>query len=137
EHYRSEWTVEQHAKEALRIKAELEAEYGIEMYLQIADPAIRQRSGVTGLSTQIEYVNHGLVLTTPSTRDVASGLDKMNNYLRTRKWFITEDCPNLLREMRMYRRGSYASSKIAEKNNKQEKPLKKDDHAIDSTRYFF
>src|SRR5690606_41474451 len=49
----------------------------------------------------------------------------------------TEDCPNLLREMRMYRRGSYASSKIAEKNNKQEKPLKKDDHAIDSTRYFF
>lgn len=137
EHYRSEWTVEQHAKEALRIKQELMEEHGIEIYLQVADPAIKQRSQVTGLSTQIEYVNHGLVLTTPGSRDVASGLDKMNNYLRTRKWFITEDCPNLIREMRMYRRGSFASSKVAEKNNKQEKPLKKDDHAIDSTRYFF
>ena len=112
-------------------------QYGIVPFLKIADPAIRQRSVVTGLSIQIEYAQKGHNFALGQTRSVDAGLDKMNNYLRLNKWFITENCPNLQKEMRKYRRDQYATSKLREKNNKKETPLKKDDHAIDSTRYFF
>jgi hypothetical protein len=61
----------------------------------------------------------------------------MNNYLRLRKWFITEDCPNLMKEMRSYARAQYATAKLRAKNNKKEEPQKKNDHAIDGCRYFF
>lgn len=137
EHYKSHWTIEQHAKKILQIEKWLLDEYGITLFQKVADPAIKQRSGVTGLSTQIEYMQHGVVLATPSSRDVKAGLDKMNNYLRNEKWFITEKCPNLRRELRRYRWAGYASSKVTEKNNKQDKPQKKDDHSVDSVRYFF
>jgi phage terminase large subunit-like protein len=137
EHYRREWTVEQHAKYLLEEERKFRENYEIIPFLRIADPAIKQRQQVTGLSIQIEYANHGINFATGAKRDVNAGLDKMNNYLRLGKWFITEDCPNLQKEMRKYRRAQYATSKLREKNNPQEQPQKKDDHAIDSTRYFF
>jgi hypothetical protein len=80
---------------------------------------------------------NGVNLALGAKRSVDAGLDKMNNYLRLGKWFITEDCPNLIREMRKYKRAQYATSKLREKNNKKEEPQKKDDHAIDGSRYFF
>lgn len=112
-------------------------QYGIVPFLKIADPAIRQRSVVTGLSIQIEYSQHGHNLALGQTRSVEAGLDKMNNYFRLNKWFITENCPNLQKELRKYRRDQFSTSKMREKNNKKETPVKKDDHAIDSCRYFF
>jgi len=137
EHYRREWTVEQHAKFLLERERYYRENYEIIPFLRIADPAIKQRQRVTGLSIQIEYANHGINFATGAKRDVEAGLDKMNNYLRLRKWFITENCVNLQKEMRKYRRALFATSKLREKNNAQEKPQKKDDHAIDSSRYFF
>ena len=137
EHYRSEWTVEQHATWLKQAEKELAENYGISIHLRIADPAIKQRQAVTGHSIQIEYAMHGINLALGAVRSVDAGLDKMNNYLRLRKWFITNDCPNLLKEMRKYKRAQYSTSKTRELNNKKEEPQKKDDHAIDSTRYFF
>lgn len=137
EHYRSEWTVQQHAEYIKEQEKILLDEYGIIPFVRVADPAIKQRQLTTGLSIQIEYAQHGVNFATGVKRDVNAGLDKMNNYLRLYKWFITEDCPNLIREMRRYKRAQYATAKLREKNNKKEEPQKKDDHAIDSTRYFF
>lgn len=137
EWYKREFTVQQHAEYLLQEEKELRETYGIIPFLSIADPAIKQRSQVTGLSIQIEYGNHGINWALGATKDVNAGLDKMNNYLRLYKWFITEDCPNLIKEMRKYKRAQYATSKLREKNNAQELPQKKDDHGIDSTRYFF
>lgn len=134
EWYRSEFTVQQHAEQIKYIE---NARKLPQPFLRIADPAIKQRSAVTGLSIQIEYAQHGINLALGAKRDVNAGLDKMNNYLRLGKWFITEDCPNLLREMRTYKRAQYATSKLREKNNKKEEPQKKNDHAIDGTRYFY
>jgi hypothetical protein len=136
EHYMSEWTVQQHAEKIKQDELEL-LKLGIIPFVRVADPAIKQRQQTTGLSIQIEYANHGVNLATAQRSDVASGLDKMNNYLRLGKWFITEDCPMLQREMRKYRHAQYATSKLREQHNKKEDPLKKDDHAIDSCRYFF
>lgn len=137
EHYKSEMTVEQHAEIVNQKEAYYRGAYGIIPFLKIADPAIRQRQQVTGLSIQIEYAKHGINLALGQTRDINAGLDKMNNYLRTGKWMITENCINLRKEMKKYKRAQYATSKLREKNNKQETPQKKDDHAIDSARYFY
>lgn len=137
EHYRSEWTVQQHAEFIKAKEKEFLDSYSIIPFLRIADPAIKQRQQTTGHSIQIEYSQNGVNLATGQKRDVNAGLDKMINYLRLGKWVITEDCPNLIREMRKYKRGQYATAKLREKNNKKEEPQKKDDHGIDSCRYFF
>lgn len=137
EHYRSEWTVEQHAKYILEVEKELLNDYGIIPFLRIADPAIKQRQQTTGHSIQIEYSKHGVNLALGSQRDINAGLDKMNNYLRLNMWNITTDCPCLFREIRKYKRAQYATSKLREKNNPKEEPQKKDDHGCDSCRYFF
>ena len=137
EHYKAEWTIQQHAEMIKEMENELLKKYGIVPFIRIADPAIKQRQQVTGLSVQIEYANHGINLALGAVRDVNAGLDKMNNYLRLNKWFITQECPNLIKEMRKYRRAQYATQRLRDKNNKKEEPQKKDDHAVDDCRYFF
>ena len=137
EHYRSEWTAQMHAEYIVKENNWLREEFGIVPFLQIADPAIKQRQQTTGHSIQIEYAKHGVNLALGKQRDINAGLDKMTNYLRLHKWLITQDCPNLVKEMRKYKRAQFATSKLREKNNKKEEPQKKDDHAIDSSRYFF
>jgi phage terminase large subunit-like protein len=137
EHYRSEMTVDQHAKVVLAKEQLLREQYGITPYLRVADPAIKQRSAVTGYSIQIEYSLQGLDLALGQLRSVDAGLNRMNTYLKNGKWYITSNCVNLLKEMRKYKRKTFMSAKMAERNNKQEDPMKKDDHAIDSARYFF
>jgi phage terminase large subunit-like protein len=137
EHYKSEMTVSQHAAVIKNKERYYQDNYGIVPFLRIADPAIKQRQQTTGLSIQIEYAQHGLNFATGYKRSVDAGLDKMNDYLRLSKWFITENCPNLQKEMRTYKRASYATSKLKAKNNKKEEPQKKNDHACDSSRYFF
>jgi phage terminase large subunit-like protein len=137
EHYKSEMTVEQHAKIVLQKEQLLREKYGITPFLRIADPAIKQRSAVTGYSIQIEYSLQGLDLALGSLRSVDAGLNRMNTYFQNNKWFITSNCTNGLKEMRKYKRKTYMSAKMTERNNRQEEPMKKDDHWIDSSRYFF
>jgi phage terminase large subunit-like protein len=137
EHYKSEWTTEQHAKVITEYNEYLRTNFGIVPFLHIADPAIKQRQQTTGHSIQIEYANNGVYFALGKQRDVMAGLDKMNNYHRLHKWFLTEDCPNFIREKRMYKKSQYSTSKTREANNKKEEPQKKNDHACDSARYFF
>lgn len=132
EHYKAEWTIKQHAD---RIK-EVNEGLGRNPDMYVGDPAMRQRQAVTGHSLQIEYGLHDINIAMANNA-VDAGLDKMNEYLRQGRWIISENCPNLLKEIRKYRRKKYASPKIADENNRQEKPRKKDDHAIDSCRYLF
>lgn len=132
EHYRSQWTVKMHAG---RIK-EINKELGYSPAMTVGDPSMSQRSAVTGASILVEYRNEGVPVI-PGKRDVAGGINKMNEYLRQKKWLITENCVNLLREIRTYRWKTYQSSKVADQSNKREDPNKKDDHGVDSCRYLF
>lgn len=50
---------------------------------------------------------------------------------------ISPNCVNLIRELKKLRRASYDSAKKAFDSNKREEVHKKDDHAFDSSRYFF
>jgi phage terminase large subunit-like protein len=137
EHYKSEMTVEQHALVVNAKEQHYRENYGLVPFLRIADPAITQRSAVTGYSIQIEYSLHGLDLALGRLRNVDAGLNRMNTYFQNNKWYITENCTNLLKEMKKYKRKTYMSQKMRDRNNAYEEPMKKDDHAIDSTRYFF
>lgn len=132
EHYKSEMTVKQHIE---AVKA-MEKEIGRPPEFYIGDPAIRQRSGINGNSIQLEYNINGIPVKA-GNNDVKVGINRMISYQRRGKWFITENCPNLIREMRRYKWKTRATRKLQEKHGSYDEPEKKMDDAIDSCRYFF
>lgn len=132
EHYKSKWTARQHAE---KIK-ELNKKFGKEPEVYVGDPSMDQTTPHTGTSLLVEYRNLGIPIVTRRVR-VNVGVDKINDYLKRDMWFITEDCPNLIREIRKLPWKRYSSNKIASRSNKREEPLKKDDHGPDSCRYLF
>lgn len=134
EHYRNEWTVAQHAHRIKQLEDELNW-YG-EPIRGYCDPAMKQRNPVNGNSVVLEYRRQG-VTWIPSNNDVRAGLSRMHGYLNHNKWFITENCHSLIRELRRYRWKTRESKKLQEKHGSYDEPHKKDDHAVDSCRYFF
>src|SRR5690606_16613344 len=79
--------------------------------------------------------------------DVMIGIEKMWAYMRYQeethwgpgrpKWVISKACVNLIRELKKLRWATYSSDRQAYDVNKKDEVHKKDDHAFDSTRYFF
>lgn len=138
EHYASEMIVSEHAK---AIKEKNKA-HDKEPYLNVCDPALAQRQGVTGTSIQTEYAINGIYLAL-GNNDVSTGVAKVQQYLRTNPktgrpyWTITENCTNLIRQMGNLRWKTYSSKKVQFQNNPQEQIHKKDDHSADAARYFF
>lgn len=137
EHYASEMTVKEHAKVFL----EKERAHNRKVDFIVGDPAMHQRNGVTGTSIVQEYAEHGIYIA-EANNDVPSGINRMQQYLRVREngqpsWHISQSCPALIGEMKKLRWATYESRKLQARNNPQEKIHKKDDHACDSTRYFF
>jgi len=139
EHYESEMIVSEHAEQIKLINKSIGRNPGI----YVGDPAIAQRQAVTGTSIQTEYAQNGIFITL-GNNDVLSGINKVNTYLshdikngKKPRWVITENCVNLIREIQKYRWKTWASKKSERSNNKFDVPHKKDDHAVDSARYFF
>lgn len=138
EHYEREGIIEYHAGV---IHARNKAHQRIPD-VNVCDPALAQRNGVTGTSIQTEYAirNIGFCL---GNNDVATGVAKVNQYLNTingsgrPNWVITENCHNLIREILRLRWKTWASKKQASQNNAYDQIHKKDDHACDECRYFF
>lgn len=112
------------------------SEIGREPTLYMGDPSMSQQSAITGTSPLQEYRRHGIPLM-QAKKDVAGGINKMNEYLKYGMWFVTGDCPNTIKEFRGYSFKIYNSPKIADRNNVREEPNKKNDHTPDSARYFF
>jgi phage terminase large subunit-like protein len=132
EHYRSEWTIPKHVEQLRK----MEVEFGRRADFYIGDPAIRQRSGINGNSILLEYSLKGYPVK-PSNNDVKVGIARMQGYIDEGHWFITESCPKLIWEMRRYKWKTRESRKLQEKHGNYDEPHKKDDHAVDSSRYFF
>lgn len=104
--------------------------------IYIGDPSMSQATAETGISPRQIYIQNGIPLIM-AKRNVAGGIDKMNEYLKYDRWHITNDCPKTIKEMRGYAFKIHVSPKIADRNNKREEPNKKNDHGPDSCRYFF
>lgn len=136
EHYVSGVTIDTHAKAVHVINQQL----GRPPDYYIGDPSIRNTDPITGTSIQQEYIKYGIPVTL-ANNDVRAGINRVAGYLKVGpsgkpRWVATENCVNLLKEMGRYRWRTYASKRIANANNLQEEPQKKDDHACDSLRYF-
>ena len=143
EHYRSEMLIEEHAA----VVKEKERAWGRTPEVRTGDPAMSQRTAITGTNILQEYAKHGLPIGVEGVpRDVEIGLNIMRSAFKPRdnsfwgpgrpRWVISRNCPNLIRELKKLRYASYESQKQAYGKNKQEIVHKKDDHAFDSARYF-
>lgn len=132
EHYRNKWVIKQHVEEILRVNKELK----IVPQMYMGDPSMSQTSAITGTSPLQTYRELGIPLL-QAKKDVAGGIDKMNEYFKYDMWHITDDCPWTIKEFRGYAFKIFNSSKIADRNNPREEPNKKRDHTPDSARYFF
>jgi hypothetical protein len=132
--------VADHAREILQ----WEIDQGIEPFLRTGDPAMKQRQAQSGNSIQTLYAELGIYFALDSVpRDVGVGVDKINQYLNQNPltqmpfWQCTEQCENLIREMKQLHWDYYTSPKLEDANNFRETIHKKDDHAPDALRYFF
>jgi phage terminase large subunit-like protein len=143
EHYQSEMVVAEHAA----IVKGRELAFGREPDVRVGDPALKQRSGITGTNIIQEYGRHGINIGVEGIpRDVLPGIEKMQAYFRIREdspwgpgrptWVISANCVNFLRELKKLRWATYDSEERAYELNRQEVVHKKDDHAFDSARYF-
>lgn len=140
EHYASEMTVAEHAA----VVHSRNANFNRIPDVYVGDPAIAQRSGITGTSIQTEYMENDIPIM-PGNNDVAVGVARVSQYLKPipgsspqrPRWRITKNCTNLIWEMKRLRWATYSSRKLQMENNKKDAIHKKDDHACDSARYFF
>lgn len=135
EHYKREWTIKQHAT----YLKEIERELGALPEFRIGDPAIAQRNGETGNSVKTAYANEGIYIA-EGNNDVKSSIDRIISYLGPVKaphWLITDNCSNLMFELRRARWKRHMSAKVRDRKNAFEEIENKQDHAIDAARYFF
>lgn len=137
EHYESQQIVEYHAQ----VIHGKNADHGRVPDVNICDPALAQKQGVTGTSIQTEYAIRGIGFVL-GNNDVVTGVAKVNQYLAIGandkpNWYITRNCANLIREIQRLRWKTWASKKQASQNNPYDQIHKKDDHACDECRYFF
>lgn len=132
EHYMRKWVISKHVE---KIK-EINNLIGREPTLYIGDPSMAQKNGINGSSALSEYRRLGIPLM-QAQRDVQGRNNKMNEYFKYNMWNITGNCPNLIKEIRGYSFKIHISPKVADRNNLREEPNKKNDHAVDSSGYFY
>lgn len=133
EYYQAGKTVPEHAKV---LKPLIEKIPHGRLRFMVADPSIRNKSDpVDGKSVQYLYQEYGLYFT-PGNNNWEAGILKVNSYIERGKWIILQDrCPNLCRELVNYK---YKEVTMDDANeNRDERPVKANDHGCDSTRYGF
>jgi len=117
------------------IKPKIDAISSGRLQFMVADPSIRNKTDpINGKSVQSIYQEYGLYFS-EGNNSLDMGLMKVNSYINRGKWVILKDkCPNLAREGIGYK---YPELSMDDKKNPDEKPEKKNDHAMDSMRYGF
>lgn len=107
----------------------------------VADPSIKNKDPITGTSIHEEYARAGLMFTL-GNNDVPAGIERVKSYIRNRMkdgrpfWVCTDKCEAVVWEIVKYRWKKFKNKASNKELNKFEVPMKKDDHAMDSLRYF-
>ena len=99
--------------------------------LYLIDPSCRNRNGQTGKSVIDEFAAHK-VFVQPANNDVRAGINRVQELIRANKLRIFTRCTNLRTELQTYRWKDLKPSAVTDA---PEKPLKKQDHAVDALRY--
>lgn len=114
----------------------------------VGDPSIKNRNAQTLTSIQQDYIKHGVYIIL-GNNDKLAGINRVRSYLKKGPdegslkelngkpmWVVTRSCQKLIWEMGRYRRKQWVNRKVASQNNLQEEPVDRDNHALDSSRYF-
>lgn len=129
EHYKEGEAVNFHA---LRMKQMLDAvPHGYMLYPPVGDPSGKQRSKSDLRSLFDHYREYGIFFQAGDNR-IDSGVAKVYNYIRMGKVKIFSSCYNTIREGVSYK---YKTPELAAEKNLGEKPIDKDNHAMDCLRY--
>ena len=137
EHYKSGETIDFHANKVREINEELRK--APDFY--IGDPSIRNTDPITGTSIQEEYLKYGIPIIL-GNNDIKAGIVKVARHLKVNQktkrplYVVSSECENLIREFTRYRWKTYANKRLNDQTNAQERPVQRDDHALDSLRYF-
>lgn len=98
----------------------------------LIDPSCRNRSGATGLSIIDEFEKVGLFFE-PANNDVRAGINRVKERMKDGKGLkIFQTCRNLRTELQTYK---WKDLKPGAIQDAPDKPIKKDDHLVDSLRY--
>jgi len=99
----------------------------------VCDPSIASTDPLSGSSVQAEYGENGIFIAL-GNNDVQSGIARVQETLRYQQLIISKRCTETLKEIRKYRWDRHLT-KMGDRKNKKEVPVKKDDHAMDAMRY--
>lgn len=132
EYYKPETLVPQHVKNIKPLLQEIPLG---RTRFQVADPSIANKTDpVNGKSVQGLYQEHG-IFWSMGNNNIEAGILKVNAYIELGKWKVYNTCVNLIREGLNYK---YKELDIDSANETlDEKPIKANDHAMDSCRYGF
>ena len=102
----------------------------------LIDPSCKNRNGVTGRSVIDEFESQGLYFN-PANNDIRAGINHVQECLKPNekgipKLKISVECPHLREELQSYR---WKDLRPSAKTDAPERPMKKDDHAVDALRY--
>jgi phage terminase large subunit len=113
---------------------ELVAEKGIKVEYMVGDPSTQNTDPITGTSIRTEYGENG-VWYMLGNNDVHAGILRVKSMFDQNRLHVTANCRNIIKEGRKYKWAKPISNKIQARTNLMEKPVKKDDHALDALRY--
>lgn len=110
----------------------------------IADPQVNEKDPDTNMTTRAMMASkkpqHGSRVLVKAANKSSAGLDTIRTWLRPGKkgprLFVMEHCQNFIYEMKRYRRKEYASTQTKQNRNAPESPRKKDDHLMNTCKYF-
>jgi hypothetical protein len=130
EYYQPNTLVPQHA-EAIKPKVET-IPAGLIRHMVIDPSAKNKTDPINGKSVQSLYAEYGLYFQ-PGNNEIEAGILRVNSYIERGKLKIFRTCVNTIKEAINYKFPEITMDD--NDKNLDEKPVKKDDHAMDSLRY--
>lgn len=145
EHYQAGQSVEWHADELRKIAKRLGWPLSPNGYLQtLIDSAANQKTLAAEKTVTELFWEHKVMADTGVEKDVWTGIQRVKQFLKLRphsqpdvwprgkpKLFIFRNCVNMIREIKSYR---WKPQQTAQDG--PEKPVKKNDHAMDDLKYY-
>jgi hypothetical protein len=129
EHYEAEKPVSYHAGQMNKRLIKIPS--GRLRFL-VGDPKGTSKSEKDMRSIFDHYAEYGVYFS-PATNKIIDGIMKVYNYFALGKLKIFSTCTNTVREGLAYK---YPERSLDDKTNVSEKPVDKDNHAMDSLKYF-
>jgi len=105
--------------------------WGVKPNWYVIDPAAKNRNGQTGRSDQQEFADHG-IYTFPGQNAISAGINRVKERLIADKLHVSPTRAELRSEFKKYR---WVKDTNRSENAPAEKPVKRDDHALDTLRY--